>query len=339
MDPGDSRTRDRQRDLWQHRNHARLRAPRPPAKAAARGFVSYGYGTTDKYKGEGKQDQHMVNAKGVIPVGEGQIDGWFSYSDRREQDYQDMSLDMLDRLGYDFDNTFSDYEYAILLADIGNNRGDTGAPVTNPGAGTIYPDDIETVDDAYYDASGLRKDTLAALGYSTPIGENRRLRDQGLLPPQRRHGPVGHALRAEPERRADLDPHHRIRHQPLGHFRFGRLHASASTTSLSAAGTNTTSSTRPAVSTASKAAPNRAASSATFRPIRSSPSGSSIIITDTLLYYVQDAIDLGRVKINLGWKGYRVTNRAEAIIQDVYPEGEFKTEDWFQPQRRRSLST
>ncbi len=57
-----------------------------------RAYVSYAYGSTDKYKGEGTQDQHMVNAKAVLPLGEGQIDAWFSYSDRREQDYQDMSL-------------------------------------------------------------------------------------------------------------------------------------------------------------------------------------------------------------------------------------------------------
>lgn len=55
-----------------------------------RGYVSYGYGSTDKYKGTGTQDQHMGNAKVVIPVGEAAVDGWLSYSDRREQDYQDM---------------------------------------------------------------------------------------------------------------------------------------------------------------------------------------------------------------------------------------------------------
>ncbi len=51
-----------------------------------RGFVSYGYSSTDKYKGEGTQDQHMVNAKVVVPIGDAQLDAWFSYSDRREQD-------------------------------------------------------------------------------------------------------------------------------------------------------------------------------------------------------------------------------------------------------------
>ena len=53
--------------------------------------------------------------------------------------------------------------------------------------------------------------------------------------------------------------------------------------------------------------------------------------TKTLQYYVQDNIDLGQLKINLGWKGFKVTNEADAIIADVFPEGRFKTEDWFQP--------
>mgnify|MGYP000016315537 CR=1 FL=1 len=74
-----------------------------------------------------------------------------------------MSLDMLSRLGYGWDNTYPDYARAILYADIGNNRGETGAPISNAAAGTVYPGNVATVDDAYFDASGLRKDRLAAL--------------------------------------------------------------------------------------------------------------------------------------------------------------------------------
>lgn len=82
-----------------------------------RGYVSYGYGSTDKYKGQGVQDQHMGNAKVIIPIGDAKIDGWLSYSDRREQDYQDMSMGMIRRLGWDWDNTFPDYTRAIDYAD------------------------------------------------------------------------------------------------------------------------------------------------------------------------------------------------------------------------------
>jgi iron complex outermembrane receptor protein len=137
-----------------------------------RGFVSYGYGSTDKYRGNGKQDQHMVNAKLVAPLGAATLDAWFSYSDRREQDYQDLSLNMLSRLGYDWDNTAPDYARAILYADIGANRGETGLPVTNAGAGTVYPGGVTSADDAYYDAAGLRKDTVAAIGIKSPLGDN-----------------------------------------------------------------------------------------------------------------------------------------------------------------------
>jgi iron complex outermembrane recepter protein len=141
------------------------------SNGGARGFVSYAYGATDKYRGAGTQDQHMINAKLVVPIGAAEVDAWLSWSDRREQDYQDMSEDMLARLGYDWDNSFPDYDLAILLADIGNNRGDTGAPVSNAGAGTVYPGNVTSVDDAYYDASGLRKDLVAALGLTTPLGD------------------------------------------------------------------------------------------------------------------------------------------------------------------------
>jgi iron complex outermembrane receptor protein len=55
------------------------------------------------------------------------------------------------------------------VADVANNRGDTGAPVTNAAAGTVYPTPIQTVDDAYYDASGLRDDNLARLTYSVDL--------------------------------------------------------------------------------------------------------------------------------------------------------------------------
>ncbi len=43
-----------------------------------RAYVSYGYGSTNKYRGDGKQDQHIVNAKAILPVGDGQLTGWFS---------------------------------------------------------------------------------------------------------------------------------------------------------------------------------------------------------------------------------------------------------------------
>jgi iron complex outermembrane receptor protein len=295
-----------------------------------RGFVSFGYGTTDKYKGHGKQDQKIVNAKGVMPVGEGQIDGYFSYSDRREQDYQDMSLGMLARLGYGFDNTFPDYALAIRLADIGNNRGETGAPVSNAAAGTVYPGNITTVDDAYYDASGLRKDTLAAIGYKSPIGEDANVAIKGYY-----HHNKGMGLWGTPYTPSPNGVPISIRTTEYDIDRwgvFGSFDFKLAFNNITVGGwyeNNDFNQARRFYGLTSRTDPGRS-----FRDYPKNPFFTQWefdFTTKTIQYYVQDTIELGDLKFNLGWKGYKVTNKADAIIKDVFPEGKFKTEDWFQP--------
>ena len=62
-----------------------------------------------------------------MPLGSVTLDGTFSYSDRAEQDYQDLSLGQMNRLGYDWDNFGpSHYALAVQVADIAANRGDNG---------------------------------------------------------------------------------------------------------------------------------------------------------------------------------------------------------------------
>jgi iron complex outermembrane receptor protein len=303
-----------------------------------RGFVSYAYGATDKYKGEGTQDQHMVNAKGVLPLGDGEIDGWFSYSDRREQDYQDMSLDMLERLGYDWDNTFSDYDRAILYADIANNidgDGDglsdwTGLPPSNPAAGDEFPGNVTSLDDAYYDASGLRKDTVAALGYSTPLGDTAHAAIKTYY-----HHNEGMGLWATPYVPSPNGVPISVRTTEYDIDRwgvFGSAGFELGFNDVTLGGWyehNAFNQARRFYGLASRTDPGRS--------FRDYPKNAFFtqwefdFTTETLQYSVQDAIDLGQVKINLGWKGFKVTNEAEAVIKYVYPEGEFETEDWFQP--------
>jgi iron complex outermembrane recepter protein len=70
----------------------------------ARLFLSGVYHDAEKWKGEGSQRNWMVTAKAIVPVGTAEIDAYFNYSDRAEQDYQDLSLEMISRLGYDWDN-------------------------------------------------------------------------------------------------------------------------------------------------------------------------------------------------------------------------------------------
>lgn len=311
-----------------------------------RGFISYGYGSTDKYKGHGKQDQHMVNAKGVLPVGLGQIDAWVSYSDRREQDYQDMSLAMLKNLGYKSDNTYRDYDLAVLLADVANNIDDfnnstgaaggdgqsdiTGLAPSNPAAGKIFPGNYQTVDDAYYDASGLRKDTVAALGYKTPIGDTANFAIKGYY-----HHNEGMGLWGTPYVPSPTGAPISIRTTEYDISRygaFGSLDFTLGFNKITVGGWyehNKFNQARRFYALASRTDPGRS-----FRDFPKDPfftQWNFDYFTNTAEYRVQDDIDLGQVKINIGWKGYQVKNRAEAIIKDVYPEGRFKTEDWFQP--------
>lgn len=303
-----------------------------------RGYVSYGFGTTDKYKGEGRQKQHIVNVKGVLPVGDGQIDGYFSYSDRREQDYQDMSLDMLARLGYDFDNVSDNYALAVQLADIANNidankdgKSDiTGFAPTNPAAGTRFPGKITSLDDAYYDAAGLRKDTLASLGYKTPIGEDANVAVKGYY-----HRNTGMGLWGTPYTLSPTGAPISVRTTEYDIQRYG-VFASADFklgfNALKIGGWyehNDFNQARRFYALASRTNPGFS-----FQNYPKNPFATQWdfdFTTETVQYFVQDTIELDRLKIDLGWKGYKVTNEADAIVKGVFPEGRFKTEDWFQP--------
>lgn len=132
-------------------------------------YVSYANQKQDKWKQGGEQKLDQINIGFEQPIGPGVLSGYYDWSERRETDYQDLSLEMIDRLGYEWDNFAPDWTLAQRIADIANNRGDTGAPVTNASAGTVYPAPIVSVDDAYYDASGLRDDSLARLTYDWDI--------------------------------------------------------------------------------------------------------------------------------------------------------------------------
>ncbi|MFN3229908.1 MAG: TonB-dependent receptor, partial [Asticcacaulis sp.] len=114
---------------------------------------------TDKWKGGSEQKQRQYNAKAVLPIGEGDLTGFFNRSERREQDYQDMSFEMLNRLGRNWDNTIPNYALAIAAADAYQR-------------GTALPAPFKTVDDAYYYGAGVRDDNLYGLSLNLPVVEN-----------------------------------------------------------------------------------------------------------------------------------------------------------------------
>ncbi|GAA4033838.1 TonB-dependent receptor [Actimicrobium antarcticum] len=98
---------------------------------------------SDKWKGEGSQDLDQFNSKLVQRFGDNKLSVFYNHSDRKEIDYQDMSLEMTRRLGAKWDNYAPNFQQAVNAA-----RG-------------IYTAGETSIDDAYYQASGLRKDDLA----------------------------------------------------------------------------------------------------------------------------------------------------------------------------------
>ena len=96
-----------------------------------------------KWKGDGPQDLSQLNLKAVLDKGPLTLSAFYHYADRSENDYQDLSLEMRERLGWDWDNYAPDWERALQAA-----RG-------------VFTGRVTSVDDAYFTARGLRKDHLA----------------------------------------------------------------------------------------------------------------------------------------------------------------------------------
>ena len=125
-------------------------------------YASYTHQEADKWRGQGQQRQDQFNLKYVKDFGENHLSAFVNTSNRREIDYQDMSLEMVNRLGYNWDNFFPDFAAAVKASNTlcGNN-------------GSSY---VAQCDDAYYAGSGLRKDTLAGATLDAKLAENLRLK-------------------------------------------------------------------------------------------------------------------------------------------------------------------
>jgi iron complex outermembrane receptor protein len=310
-------------------------------------YVSYGYLKTDKWRGVGQQRQNQVNAKFTAPlVSNLRLVGTFDYSDRREQDYQDMSLDMIKRLGWRWDNISGNFAQAIRIADVANNidnvNNTTGAPgadgksditglsPSNPLAGTTFPTPVGTIDDAYYDASGLRKDYLASLGLETTSGPIKASikayyhdnHGQGTWFTPYVPSPSGVPISV---RTTEYD----IRRKgvfgslggSLGHF--GDLTVGAWYER------NDFHQARRYYALDSRTVPTRDALHFQSDPFATQ--WDFLYHTDTLQYYVEDKIALGKLTIDLGWKGYDVRATADPIVGGGLASGKIKTTDWFQP--------
>ena len=141
-----------------HRVFVRVESGEVAALGGLRGYFSVADQSTDKWKGGSEQRQRQYDLKAVLPVGEGSLTAFYNRSERREQDYQDMSFEMIGRLGRDWDNTQPNWALAVAAARAYN----TGAALPAPFA---------TVDDAYYAGAGVRDDDLFGATLEMPVGE------------------------------------------------------------------------------------------------------------------------------------------------------------------------
>ena len=112
----------------------------------------------DKWKGAGAQNQDQFNSRFVHRFGDNTLSGFYNYSTRDETDYQDLSLDMIKRLGYNWDNYQPDWQRAVNAA-----KG-------------IYTGGVNNIDDAYYLGRGLRKDSLGGLALDLKLSASTSLK-------------------------------------------------------------------------------------------------------------------------------------------------------------------
>ncbi|MES2067557.1 MAG: TonB-dependent receptor [Pseudomonadota bacterium] len=293
-------------------------------------YVSYGFLDTDKWKGYGVQRQNQVNAKFIAPVGPVRLVGTFDFSDRRENDYQDLSLDMIKRLGLRNDNISNNFPLAVLIADTGANSGYTGAPKLNPAAGTVTPAPYANADDVYYDAAGLRQDYLASLGIETAKGATVHGELKGYY-----HSNHGQGIWFTPYVPSPSGVPISVRTTEYDIHRkgvFGSLGTKLAFNDITVGGwyeVNDFRQARRFYGLDSRTTPTRDALHFQYLPFATQ--WYNTYETDTVQYYVQDKIALGDLTVDLGWKGFSVTNKATPIVSGGLASGRIQVKDFFQP--------
>ncbi|RYD39129.1 MAG: TonB-dependent receptor, partial [Sphingomonadales bacterium] len=223
---------------------------------------------------------------------------------------------------------------AAYDAGIANGSLPLGTPFTAPyaGVGQAFPAPVGTVDDAYYDAAGLRKDWLAGVGVEAPLGEYWTLKAMGYY-----HGNKGRGLWFTPYVTTPGGAPMTIRTTEYDIERYGIV-----TSSLFEVGDNkfeigmwyednAFNQARRFYGLAdTTGAPSRG--SLTFPKDPLATQWEFDFNTQTLQYHVQDTLDLGSLQINAGWKGLRVTNLATPVVSGGLASGKTEAKDWFLPQ-------
>ncbi len=315
-----------------------------------KGYLSYGYLTTDKWKGDGVQRQHQANGKIVKDLGTlGSLSAFLNFSDRREQDYQDLSLDIIRRRGLRNDNIADNYPLALQIAKVAQNQAAAAAGAAQPwaGVGTAFPAGFGTVDDAYYDAGGLRRDYLGGVTFDAHLTPGLSLTTTGYYHDNTGQGSWITPYSPTPAGAANADGSPITARSPLG-FRtteyaikrggaLSNLAYETGANTLELGGwyeTNIFTQSRRFYGMTDSATPNRDVLDFQKNPYLTQWDGK--YTTDTIQYHVGDTLRLadGRVVLNAGWKGFHVINRAIMLPATTSPlaVGRIDAKDWFQPQ-------
>lgn len=134
-------------------------------------YVSAMGNETDKWKGDGVQEQRQWNGKGLYQWDTGRIALWLSTSRRNETDYQDLSLQLIDTCGYDWDNYAPDWDRALNAAI------DPPGSATGTYSGCVLNlPEAQRKDAAYFAARGLRDDWLGSLSGEFSLGDTATLK-------------------------------------------------------------------------------------------------------------------------------------------------------------------
>lgn len=312
-----------------------------------KGYLSYGFLTTDKWKGTGEQRQHQINGKIVKELGgTGRITAFLNFSDRRENDYQDLSYDIIARRGLRNDNITNDYPLALQIGRVYQNQvaraGSATAPLPYPAAGLTLPTGFGTVDDSYYDAGGVRRDWLGGLTFEATLMEGLSVVSTSYYHRNRGQGGWITPYVPTPAGAPDEDGTPLTSGSPLSYRtteyrinRAGNLTSLALETGpnrLELGGwleVNDFSQARRFYGMADAASPNRSTLELQENPFFTQWNGD--YDTTTVQYHVADTLELGQLTLNGGWKGMRVRNQANLLTGSLV-RGTIQTRDWFLPQ-------
>lgn len=330
-------------DTWR----AFVRADTGDIADGLKGYLSYGFLTTDKWKGYGVQRQHQANAKLVKDFSDrGAITAFLNFSDRRENDYQDLSYDILRRRGYYADNISNDYPLALQIGQVYQNQaaraGNANAVLPYPSAGLTFPAGIGTVDDAYYDAAGVRRDWLGGITFDAKLTDMLSIVSTSYGHKNKGQGSWITPYVGSPAGVADGNGGTLSAASPLSFRtteyairRAGNLTSVALDTGanrLEVGGwyeTNTFDQARRFYGMTSAATPNRNVRDFQNNPFFTQWNGK--YDTETIQYHVADTLTLDRLTLSGGWKGMQVRNQATLRTGSLV-SGRIQSRDWFLPQ-------